>query len=243
MENNQVDMGKVYDSFAEQFAKSDALPTWRYVGMPAMERLLAPHFAKPGAQFLDLGSASGRVEKGLLLPHGVAPEQITGIEISPDQVAIAQKAIPGAHFEVGDITNVTLPAEKFDVVFSHMVFEHLDDAQLLRTCKSAFDALKPGGEFVFVVTHPDKMTDLDGNLVTSYGEFTTSAPWGGVLHNWRRSVEQTKEILSAAGFTVDTAEDLKFPEVGTDPSAEDKAAYEKYSKYPAIRLAVAARKA
>ncbi len=242
-------MGKVYDDFADAFAKSDQLPTWRYAGKPAMERVLEGCLNE-NAKLLDLGSASARVEVNVLLPHGVKPENITGIEISPDQVEIAKKRIAGANFFVGDISDPSLLSGKdgtFDAVFSHMVFEHLDDEQFKRTCENASRLLKPGGMFAFVVTHPDKMTDVAGNLVTNYGAFETSAPWGGVLHNWRRSVADTVKTLEGSGFADVTTEDIPFPsEMPDGLSAEEQASFsealEKYSRYPAIRLAVRARK-
>lgn len=240
--NENINMGDVYDTFANEFAKSDALPTWRYVGKPAMERIFKPFFGKAGVTFLDMGSASARVERGLLIPNGVTPVHITGVEISPSQVEIAKQVVPGANFIVGDITNVMLPQEAFDVAFSHMVFEHLDDEQLGKACATAFASLKPGGTFGFVVTHPDKMTDVDGNLVTTYGHFQTSAPWGGVLDNWRRSVEDTLRIVREAGFEIQESTELKFPDIPEGSSDDDRAAYEKYSRYPAIRLAVVAKK-
>jgi SAM-dependent methyltransferase len=237
-----INMGDVYDAFASEFAKSDALPTWRYVGKPAMEKIFSPFFGREGITFLDMGSASGRVERGLLIPKGVKPEHITGVEISPDQVGIAKKVVPGANFIVGDITRVTLPEKTFDVAFSHMVFEHLDDTQLASACAIAFKALKPGGTFGFVVTHPDKMTDVEGNLITTYGHFQTSAPWGGVLDNWRRSVDDTLRLVREAGFEVQESEEIKFPTIPDESSEDDRAAYEKYSRYPAIRLLVIAKK-
>lgn len=237
-----INMGDVYDAFASEFAKSDALPTWRYVGKPAMESIFKPFYGNGSATFLDMGSASARVERGLLIPNGVKPENITGVEISPDQVKIAKEVVPGANFIVGDITRVELPTNTFNVAFSHMVFEHLDDRQLASASAIAFKALKPGGTFGFVVTHPDKMTDVDGNLIQTYGHFQTSAPWGGVLDNWRRSVEDTLKIVRGAGFEVQESKEISFPQVPEGATDDDRAAYEKYSRYPAIRLLVVARK-
>ncbi|MDP3880710.1 MAG: class I SAM-dependent methyltransferase [bacterium] len=245
-EEGKKDMGDVYDNFAEAFSGSDKLPSWEFVGKPTLERLLKEHF-NSSDKFLDLGSASARVEVDLLLPNGVPSENITGIEISPKQVEIAKQRVPGADFRVGDITKLELDPESFDVALSHMVFEHLDDAGLSAVCKTTFEALKPGGEFIFVVTHPDKMTDLEGKLVTEDGPFTTTAPWGGELLNWKRSVERTREILEAAGFEIELTEDVKFPEPSEDLSEAEKEEYMKHynyynSKYPAMRLAVKAIK-
>ncbi len=246
-EASSVDMGVVYDEFAKAFGDADRLPTWKFVGKPAMERLLAPCVTS-SARFLDFGSASARVEAGVLLPLGVLPQNITGVEISPDQVKMAQVRIPDARFLVGNVADPELLSDQsgtFDVVFSHMVFEHLDDAQLAQASANAFRLLKPGGTFTFVVTHPDKMTNIDGSLVTTYGAFETSAPWGGVLHNWRRSVTDTVRILETAGFKVTLSENIEFPERAPEGlSGEELLEFqknsEKYRKYPAIRLAITA---
>jgi SAM-dependent methyltransferase len=242
-------MGGTYDDFADAFAKADELPTWRWVGKAAMEDVLAPVLG-PESTFLDLGAASARVEAGVLLPRGVNPANIVGVEISPDQVELARTRIPEATFVVGDVSDPTLLSERdgaFDAVFSHMVFEHLDDEQFARTCANAHRLLAPGGIFAFVVTHPDKMTDLEGNLVTTYGPFETSAPWGGTLHNFRRSVDDTVVTVESAGFAVEFTDEVNFP---VDPPAglseADEALFvqsaEKYRRYPAIRLCVRAKR-
>lgn len=245
--NAKVDMGQTYDTFADAFAEADKLPTWKYVGKLAMRKLLAPHFS-PTTTFLDMGSASGRVEAGVLLPGGVPASNITGIEISPDQVAIARTRIPQATFVVGDISDPSLLLERsgtYDVVFSHMVFEHVSDEQFEQVCSNAYRLLKKGGVLAFVVTHPDKMTDLNGNMVTEDGPFITTAPWGGELHNWRRNIDKTHTHVREAGFEVESFEELPFPSnapEGLDPEElEIFAAHAtKYSRYPAIRLAVKA---
>lgn len=234
-----VDMGKVYDEFAEKFAEADKLPTWVWVGKPAMKKLLGGVLGNKNARFLDLGSASARLEHWLR-EEGVPAENMTGIEISPEQVELAKQRIPEANFRVGDITTAPLEPEAYDVVFSHMVFEHLDDAQLLSTCKNAYKALKPGGTFAFVVTHPDKMTNLDGSLVENDGPFITTAPWGGELTNYKRSVEKTKEIVEAAGFRVELMEEAGFPE---EAKTADPVSYAKYERYGSrVRLLVKAEK-
>lgn len=242
-------MGKTYDAFAEAFREADQLGTWKYVVKPALQEVLGD-VLKPGSKMLDLGSASGRVEAGVLLPCGVRAEDIVGVEISPDQVEMARVRIPGATFMVGDISDQSLLAGRngtFDVVFSSMVFEHLSDKQFEQTCANAHRLLKPQGCYAFVVTHPDKMTDLNGKLVEGYGPFETSAPWGGVVHNWRRSVERTREIVERAGFEVHKLIELPFPGVPPQDLAEGelvsfKADFEHYRKYTAIRLAIKAMK-
>jgi SAM-dependent methyltransferase len=240
-----MDMKDRYNGFAEAFRKADQLTTWKYVVKPALEKVLD---LKPGMKVLDLGSASARVEVGVLLPKGVLPQDITGVELSPEQVEMAKVRVPEARFMVGDIANPDLlKGEEFDVVFSSMVFEHLSDQQFAQVCANAHRLLKPQGQFAFVVTHPDKMRDLQGNYLTHYGAFETSVPWGGVVHNWRRSIEDTIEILSEAGFEITLIEELGYPlEAPQGLSQEDLASFEadapKYHQDQYIRLAIQAKR-
>ncbi len=242
-------MGKKYDDFADAFRKSDQLTTWLYVVKPALNKILAPCL-KPGMKFLDLGSASARVEAGVLLLGGVRPEDITGVEISPEQVEMAWVRIPGATFIVGDIADPVLLAGQdrmYDAVFSSMVFEHISDEQFAQVCANAHRLLKQGGLYAFVVTHPDKMVDLNGDYLKGYGMFETRVPWGGVVHNWRRSVEQTLATMCAGGFEVTLVEDLAYPAKAPAGLTEEQlAAFEadapKYHKDRAIRLAIQARR-
>jgi SAM-dependent methyltransferase len=257
MKNNQSaaktdsvpDMGATYDGFAAAFRKADQLTTWKYVGKPALQKVLAPCL-KRGMKILDLGSASARVPANVLLPGGVRPEDITGVEISPEQVEMAKVRIPGATFLVGDIADPDLFAGQagvYDAVDSSMVFEHVSDEQFAQVCANAHRLLKQGGLFAFLVTHPDKMKGLDGKLLTTYGAFETTVPWGGVVHNWRRSIETTLATMRDAGFEVTLVEELAYPaEVPAGLAAEDLAKFEadglKYRKDKYIRLAVQARR-
>jgi SAM-dependent methyltransferase len=225
-----VDMGAVYNRDAELFAKADQLETWRHMGAKAMLELLDEYIKNPNAEFLEFGSASARVP-GLLVKNGVLPKNITGIEISSDQVEIAKQRIPEATFYAGDITTFDLQEEAYDVVFSHMVFEHLDDQQLLAASRNAYKALKPGGAFAFVVTHPRKMTTLDGNYVEDNvgdGSFDTTSPWGTTIRNYYRTKEKTIQILQEAGFVVELEEDVFFPK---ETEQTDPQAFEKYRRY------------
>src|ERR1700756_1255648 len=65
----------------------------------------------PGARsLLELGCGTGALLAGL------APElQVTGIDRSPEMLAIAARAVPEARLVEGDITAFRLP-DRFDVI-------------------------------------------------------------------------------------------------------------------------------
>ncbi len=226
-----IDQAHNYNQQANDFAeKAPALTTWKYIGQRGFDDLLD---IKGTESILDLGSASGRVEEYLML-RGADPALITGVEISDKEVELAKEKYPGIDFRVGDIRQ-PVGDQKYDFVISHMVFEHLDNEGLEATFKNAHASLKSDGEFVFVVTHPDKIAASDG--ITERGWFTTSAPWGGEVQNFQRPVEDYFEIAKKTGFEVRKILDLKIPD-----EAKDEPDYEKYKRYGNVRLGMSLSK-
>ena len=156
------DMAETYNRDAKAFAEqSSQLMTWKFIGSKALDKNMAEFYDKTDIQVLDEGSASGRVVEHLI-QHGIPAENISGIEISPEQVKIAEAKNLGAHFKVGDLRTDVLPTSTYDVVTRHMVDEHLDNQGLLEVSINTFNALKPGGILVVIFTHPDKITASSG---------------------------------------------------------------------------------
>ena len=232
-----VDMGSHYDEQAEPFAdQAPQLLWWVAIGKPAYERHLGEFFGRKDLAIVDLGWASGRVEE-FMIEKGIPASCFKGIEISPDQIEITRRTIPGANFEVGDISRVELPPEKYNLAISNMVLEFLDPDQLQSTFSITYDALVDGGTFFFITTHPDKMkatSELD-----EPGKFTVDYPWGGQGPNYYRATLQFEKALVDAGFEVSVVEHLNIPE---EFEAEDPEEYERYHRYENTRLVVVAKK-
>jgi SAM-dependent methyltransferase len=113
--------------------------------------LLIRRGSKPGARVLSVGSGDGRLE----VRAASQLAELVGYELSPVAVerARARAAEAGsanAHFEVGEIGKLRLPAQSFDAVWAIAVLHHLDDEQIVDVLSWAHQILKPGGLLVSI---------------------------------------------------------------------------------------------
>lgn len=140
---------------------------------------------------------------------------------------------------MGDITEPTLslPSNHFDLVTSNMVFEFLDPDGLNRALDNALRLLKPGGILFYVTTHPEKMR-IDSGLEAP-GQFEATFPWGEKGPNYYRQLKDFVKATEGAGFVIDNMEELKIP---LEAKEIDPQEYERYARYPYIRLVVKAHK-
>ncbi len=113
----------------------------------------------PGARsLLELGCGTGALLAGL------SPElSVTGIDRSPEMLAVAAHTVPAARLLQGDITAFSLP-DRFDVVIC--MFDTLNHVQTLAGWLSLFrcahEHLADGGLFIFDVNTAGRLRRLDG---------------------------------------------------------------------------------
>ncbi|BAF90337.1 regulatory protein [Azorhizobium caulinodans ORS 571] len=108
---------------------------------------------------LDLGTGTGR----MLEVFGPDIERGLGLDLSPDMLAIARANLERAglrHCSVrqGDIFNLALPRESFDVVIIHQVLHFIDDGA--RAVREAARMVKPGGRLLVVDFAPHDLEFL-----------------------------------------------------------------------------------
>jgi SAM-dependent methyltransferase len=126
----------------------------------------------PGARsLLELGCGTGALLSGL-----AGEFDLTGIDQSPQMLAIAAETVPGAHLVQGDMTAFSLP-DRFDVVIC--MFDTLNHVASFDGWLSMFSCvhehLAAGGLFIFDVNTagrlrrlegaPPFMDEFDGNVV------------------------------------------------------------------------------
>ena len=103
-------------------------------------------YLRPGNNLLDMGCGQGSITIGLA--QAISPGSAIGVDIEESQVRAAEKRameqrVSNVTFLVGDIYHLDFDRDRFDVVFSHAVLDHLQ--RPVDALKEAWRVLKPGG--------------------------------------------------------------------------------------------------
>jgi ubiquinone/menaquinone biosynthesis C-methylase UbiE len=126
----------------------------------AVERAIVAALAgAPMRALLDLGTGTGRILELL----GPEVERGLGIDLSLDMLALARARLDRAglrHCSVrqGDIYELALPNDSFDVVVIHQVLHFLDDGA--RAIHEAARVLRPSGRLLIVDFGPHELEFL-----------------------------------------------------------------------------------
>lgn len=115
------------------------------------------------AAVVDLGCGQGQLVKQLIL-HGYTNAR--GIDISPEQVELAQAA-GVSQVELGDF-RTGFDGSQLDVVTATDFFEHLTKPEVLEALDRIHSALRPSG--VLVMRVPNSVSPFGGNF--RHGDFT-----------------------------------------------------------------------
>ncbi len=83
------------------------------------------HLENPG-HVIDLGCGTGRLLESILHKH--PDSKLTGLDISPDMLTIAQQRLPQARLQETDFTTAKIK-KKFDTVLSINVLHHLNNPE------------------------------------------------------------------------------------------------------------------
>jgi len=121
--------------------------------------MLAAVGKKPFQSFLDLGTGTGR----LLELFAPLYRRAVGVDASTAMLAVARAnldraGIGHAQVRLGDIYNLSLPRDAFDVVTIHQVLHYLEEPE--RAIAEAARVLAPGGRFLIVDFAPHALEFL-----------------------------------------------------------------------------------
>jgi len=128
-------------------------------------RTLLQPFARPGMRILDLGCATG-IALEALCDLGLAPEKMTGMDVSEYAIGRAREKLPTAVFLVADIESASLPRD-MDLILILDVIEHLSDPETF--FRRVAEYLAPGG--CMVITTPDPESLMRKMLGARWSEF------------------------------------------------------------------------
>ena len=171
---------RLYEAYASQHARCGDGEAAALIYRRDIRPELPPPAAGP---VLDIGCGQGQLVRLMLADEYDA----TGIDVSPEQVALARAAgldrvEQGDYLRLLDMRDGQLAA-----VTATDVLEHLTKAEVLDTFDRVARALIPGG--VFVARVPNAASPFGGQI--RYGDFT---------HESSHTARSVRQVAAAAGF-------------------------------------------
>jgi ubiquinone/menaquinone biosynthesis C-methylase UbiE len=129
-----------YDEVAREYARLEGEQVW-----PRMRWLaMVLDTLEPGSDVLDLGCGSG-------VPADVEIAKLhdlTGVDISEEQIRLARENVPKGRFLCGDASALTLAPDSFDAVISFYTLEHIPRVEHAELLRKIHRWLRPGGHLL-----------------------------------------------------------------------------------------------
>ncbi|MBD1880667.1 class I SAM-dependent methyltransferase [Coleofasciculus sp. FACHB-T130] len=170
--------------------------------MPGILAILRQHGIQDGL-IVDLGCGSGLSAEELVRTG----YQVLGVDISADMIEIARCRVPMAEFQLGSLFKVEIPDCNAVISISEC-FNYLfdpDHQTLTQVFQRIYDALTPGGVFIFDIAEPGQLTSA-----TPLKSFTEGEDWIVLVEKQ----EDSQHILTRRIIT--------FRQVGNDYRRDDE---------------------
>ena len=140
------DLAFIHDVGFGDFARNSA---------PALLEMLRHDGVNKGL-VVDLGCGSGLWAREL----SDAGYGVLGVDISPAMIAIARKRVPRGEFETGSLLKVKLPrcnaVTSLGECLNYLFDQSNRMSEIRRLFRRVYNALKPGGLFVFDIAEPGR---------------------------------------------------------------------------------------
>ncbi|MYM27064.1 methyltransferase domain-containing protein [Duganella sp. CY15W] len=207
MSQNIYDNQAFFDGYA-QLPRSqrglDGAPEWAAI------QAMLPDLS--GKRVIDLGCGYGWFCRSA---RAAGAAEVVGIDLSEKMLARARELTDdaGISYRLGDLEQLALPAQAFDLVYSSLTLHYLPD--LAPLLAAIHQALQPGGWLVFSTEHPIYtcptrqawLTDDDGQRSWAVNNYQNEGPrisnWlADGVRKYHRTLGTTLNALMAAGFTL-----------------------------------------
>jgi SAM-dependent methyltransferase len=176
-----------YDQIAERYLTWSALDP-----SPERMRYLAQliDLLPAGAEVLELGCGAGVPVTQALAEHG----RVTGVDISAEQIALAERLVPGATFIQADMTELDFPAESFDAVVGFYTLIHIPRDEHAALLRRIAGWLRPGGLFFATMGASDSPDGVEPDWL------------GAPMFFSHYDAEQNQDMVRRAGLELLSAE-------------------------------------
>jgi len=132
---------------------------WRAIELTVLIEQGLPHLRSCGA-FFDLGCGDGEIMR-LLKPHLPPRAKITGVDVDPEETALAQASGVYDRVLCSGADHVGIPDASQDAIISNSVLEHV--GPIREVLAESARLLKPSGWFVATVPAPGFHKCLKGS--------------------------------------------------------------------------------
>jgi SAM-dependent methyltransferase len=178
-----------YDAVAVNYAE---FVSGLLEGLPMMRAVLGAFAELVEGPVAEIGCGPGNITSHLA-SLGVA---IQGIDLAPRMVEIARTAYPSLRFEVGSMTDLSLPDGELGGLIAWYSIHHLPPAELPAVFAGFHRVLSAGGRLL-IGSHTGNEECVQG-----------SQAYGGIPVSYKSFIQPADRIVDlvrAAGFTI-TAE-------------------------------------
>jgi ubiquinone/menaquinone biosynthesis C-methylase UbiE len=144
----------------------------------------------PSQRILDAACGTGRHSKHL----AVAGHDVTGVDASPEMLALARESVPGATFVEGDLCNLDFADDGFDAVVCSLALTHVRD--LTEPIAEFGRVVRPGGRVILSDIHPMNVMLLgQGFFPDEHGNFA-------FVRNFVHPVSSYVDAFTKAGLVI-----------------------------------------
>lgn len=120
---------------------------WK-IGFPDIARVLKRVHITKNDSFLDLGCGDGSLTEKIV--DYIGCKNATALDRNDACIRIATKNYKNIKFILGDVRELPFMDNSFSVVFSHMLYNTLNDAEKLDCLRESVRVTKKGGVLLFV---------------------------------------------------------------------------------------------
>jgi ubiquinone/menaquinone biosynthesis C-methylase UbiE len=179
----------------------------------AMAGRLVTKAAPKGCDTLDLCCGQGTLTAAL----ADAGASVTGLDFSPEMLALAERRAPGINFIEGDAMALPFQDGVFDLVVNNFGMMHIPDQPT--ALKEIRRVLRPGGRFLMATwAAPDRSPafGVAFGAFRALGDFSNAVTQPDLFAFSRP--EEAREMMGAAGLSITAHEDIEEAWVLQEPS-------------------------